>query len=215
MIMPALPKRFHYSTSFGQEWKPFWDRLWKRAKRAIDHAEELVLIGYSMPNIDKRACAMLLRTKNKKVRLSICCGNSTEALQLRFRRAGFSNVQPAPPTFDALMESESFAVSSPPIKRTPSIAAEEQPSARPESAICPLRSMLVATAQRRPDGKAIYSEEGTPLQNRVLTVAQLRTQLSRNGAFSDNIEKFVRTLLADGFAEIRQPLPKTHVSHVG
>jgi hypothetical protein len=29
-------------------------------------------------------------------------------------------------------------------------------------------------------------------------------QLSCNGAFSENVEKFVTTLLATGFAEIRQ-----------
>jgi len=38
----------------------------------------------------------------------------------------------------------------------------------------------------------------------VLRLDQLRLQLSCNGAFSDNVEKFVSTLLATGFAEIRQ-----------
>ena len=53
-------------------------------------------------------------------------------------------------------------------------------------------------------GIAIYSVEGTPLQQRELTIDQLRIQLERNGAFRDNIDKFVNDLLAAKCAEIRQ-----------
>jgi hypothetical protein len=48
-----------------------------------------------------------------------------------------------------------------------------------------------------------------PDPNRPLTVDELRRQLARNGAFSENIEKFVSILLATGFAEIRQPKLRT------
>jgi hypothetical protein len=37
-----------------------------------------------------------------------------------------------------------------------------------------------------------------------LTVDQLQRQLRGNGAFSENVEKLVRTLQATGSAEIRQ-----------
>jgi hypothetical protein len=45
MIMPALPKHFHFVTSFGQEWREFWDSLWQRAAYAIQAADEVVVIG--------------------------------------------------------------------------------------------------------------------------------------------------------------------------
>jgi len=50
----------------------------------------------------------------------------------------------------------------------------------------------------------IYSEDGTRLQNRILRRDQLRMQLFCNGAYSENIETFVNSLLATGFAEISQ-----------
>lgn len=33
MIMPALPKRFYFETTFGLEWKGFWDSLWLHSMR--------------------------------------------------------------------------------------------------------------------------------------------------------------------------------------
>jgi hypothetical protein len=76
--------------------------------------------------------------------------------------------------------------------------------ARPEATINPVQKILVATARLRDDGMVICSQENTPIQDRVLRLDQLRMQLSCNGAFSENVEKFVTTLLATGFAEIRQ-----------
>ncbi len=68
----------------------------------------------------------------------------------------------------------------------------------------PSQEILSARAWLRDDGMVIYSEEGTRLQNRILRRDQLRMQLFCNGAFSENIEKFVNCLLAAGFAEIYQ-----------
>ena len=65
--------------------------------------------------------------------------------------------------------------------------------------------LLVAMARLLDNGNVVYSQEGTPIRERELTLDQLRTQLKCNGAFSENIEKFVSTLQATGFAEIRQP----------
>jgi len=79
MIMPALPKRFYFETTFGLEWKGFWDSLWQRAEHAISNADEVV-IGYSLPVSHERALVMLLNGANKNVRLSVCCGNATARL---------------------------------------------------------------------------------------------------------------------------------------
>jgi hypothetical protein len=81
MIMPALPKEFYFATGDGREWEPFWDCLWHRAQLAIEEAEDLVIIGYSLPAADGRARDLLLRTINKSVRLTICCGGATTSLE--------------------------------------------------------------------------------------------------------------------------------------
>ena len=92
MIMPALPKHFHFATTCGQEWKDFWDGLWGRAEHAIENADELAIVGYSLPTADERARAMLLDSSNRNVRLSICYVNATGKLEQEFRKHGFSSM---------------------------------------------------------------------------------------------------------------------------
>ncbi len=104
MIMPALPKRFYFETTFGLEWKGFWDSLWQRAQHAISNADEVVIIGYSLPVADERARVMLLDGANKDVRLSICCGNATDRLEQEFRDHGFSGVEHVAITFEEYLK---------------------------------------------------------------------------------------------------------------
>jgi hypothetical protein len=106
MIMPALPKHFYFETAFGQEWKSFWDHLWHRAAGAIANADELVVIGYSLPVADERARTMLLDSGNKSVRLSIYCGNATARLEQEFRENGFNGIENCGSTFDDFLSSE-------------------------------------------------------------------------------------------------------------
>ena len=104
--MPALPKTFYFQTTFGEEWKGFWNGLWWRAERAISSADELVVIGYSLPTADERARAMLLRTKNKTARLTVCCANGTGSIEREFRDNGFTNIETGAPTFDDFLARE-------------------------------------------------------------------------------------------------------------
>jgi hypothetical protein len=204
MIMPALPKHFHFVTTFGQEWKGFWDDLWQRAECAIQTADQVVLIGYSMPTLDERARAMLLGTRNKTVRVSICCDKATASIEQEFRDHGFSCIQAVASTFDGFLRDQTAGGGSDPGTAISQAAVSGGgKGARPEATINPVQRILVATARIRDDGMVIYSQEST-IQDRVLRLDQLRRQLSCNGAFSDNVEKFVSTLLATGFAEIRQ-----------
>jgi len=106
MIMPALPKTFHFATAYGEEWKEFWDALWWRAERAIENADELVIIGYSLPIADERARAMLLGSANTAVSLSICCGKTSARLEQEFRASGFTNIQSGAATFDDFLARE-------------------------------------------------------------------------------------------------------------
>jgi hypothetical protein len=107
MILPAIPKQFYFQTTFGEEWKDFWDRLWKRAQVAIENAHDLAIIGYSLPIADGRARATLLGAANKAVHLSICCANATANLEQEFRDHGFIDIQSGVPTFDDFLINES------------------------------------------------------------------------------------------------------------
>ena len=117
MIMPALPKQFHFATTYGEEWKGVWDTLWRRAEESIGRADEVVVIGYSLPAADERARDILLGSPNKTVRLSICCGNATPALEQEFRDHGFSGIQRVATTFESFLASEAANAGSGP--RTP------------------------------------------------------------------------------------------------
>jgi len=106
MIMPALPKTFYFATTYGAEWNEFWDALWRRAECAIANADELAIIGYSLPIADERARAMLLESANKAVGLSICCGKATATLEQEFRDHGFTNIQTGTHTFEDFLTRE-------------------------------------------------------------------------------------------------------------
>ena len=106
MIMPALPKEFHFRTEYGLEWKGFWDHLWGRAAGAISRADNIVVIGYSLPLVDERARDLLLGTSNKSVRITICCGNATARLEEEFRQHEFSGIESVAATFDGFLASE-------------------------------------------------------------------------------------------------------------
>jgi hypothetical protein len=106
MILPALPKVFYFATSFGQEWRGFWDSLWRRAEHAIKNADELVIIGYSLPAADERARDTLLSSTNKAVRLSICCHSATRIIEQEFCDHGFKGIVSVSPTFEGFLASE-------------------------------------------------------------------------------------------------------------
>jgi hypothetical protein len=94
-IMPVMRKTFHFETPFGDEWKGFWDHLWHRAGSAIERAEELVVIGYSLPMGDRRARKMFWSSANRTVRITICCGRDTTKLEETFRKHGFRDIRQA------------------------------------------------------------------------------------------------------------------------
>jgi hypothetical protein len=93
VIMPALPKEFYFKTNYGREWETFWDGLWQRASEAVAKADQLVMIGYSLPGVDERARELLLGTTNKTARLTVCCGAATKDLAQQFRGQGFTVIR--------------------------------------------------------------------------------------------------------------------------
>jgi hypothetical protein len=209
MIMPALPKQFYFETTFGREWKPFWDDLWERARCAIDKADELVIIGYSMPTIDQQARAMLFDTRNKSVRLSIYCGAATGGLEAEFRDRGFHHIQSAGTIFEDFLMAETagrYREADPPIPPAKIQRSGRESTRSVDTGVLLAQRMLIATAKLGADGRVFYSEEGTPIQDTETTIEMLWLQLYGK-ASRDNIERFVTTLHAAGYAEIREAKP--------
>jgi hypothetical protein len=66
IVMPTRRKQFFEATSFGHEWEPFWRELWRQAEEVLTTSDELVMIGYSMPEADEAARALLLGHLAKK-----------------------------------------------------------------------------------------------------------------------------------------------------
>jgi hypothetical protein len=92
LIMPALPKQFFFKTTYGQEWKAFWDYLWDGAEHLVQSADEVVIIGYSLPVLDERARSLLLNPANKNAKLYVYCRADTNGIEQLFRDQGFNNV---------------------------------------------------------------------------------------------------------------------------
>jgi hypothetical protein len=92
LILPGRNKQFFYRTSFGNEWKLFFDSLWYQACAALKEADNIVICGYGMAPADNRACDMILRSPNTKVKVEIVCGSQGKRVENDFRNAGYENV---------------------------------------------------------------------------------------------------------------------------
>ena len=95
VILPTLEKRFEVPTSYGAEWRPFWDHIWSRAGFALGQAEKVVVIGYSLREADLRARELILGSANKDADVVVCCGAQSDALKERFLNHGFHYVRSA------------------------------------------------------------------------------------------------------------------------
>ena len=94
MILPSRNKRFYVQTSINQrEREAFWSALWAQAGTALRNADEVVIIGYSLPEADTEARRLLLQVTNKDSSLTICCGQDTDRVEKEFARNGFSRVR--------------------------------------------------------------------------------------------------------------------------
>lgn len=92
LILPGRNKEFFYQTSFGEEWKSFFDYLWSQAREALRQADKLVICGYSMLSVDKRACDLILKNTSKKATIRIVSGSQGERIAGDFRNAGYNIV---------------------------------------------------------------------------------------------------------------------------
>ncbi len=106
MILPALPKRFYFDTSFGRELESFWQQLWDEAGTALSCASEIIVIGYSLPIADVAARKLILAGSNPKATICICCGSSSSMIAKEFRDHGLSTLRTIPETFAEYLHRE-------------------------------------------------------------------------------------------------------------
>jgi hypothetical protein len=92
LILPAFGKIFHHQTYFGDEWKDFWDHIWGLAAEAVRAADEIVVIGYSMPKADERARKLLLKESNRMAEIRVFSGNATRNIYDEFREQSFEKI---------------------------------------------------------------------------------------------------------------------------
>lgn len=95
LILPTYEKKFSISTSIGDEWADFFESLWAKAASSLQTAERIVVIGYSMPEADRRARTLLLWNANKNADVLLCCASSNRALKDEFEKHRFCRVTTA------------------------------------------------------------------------------------------------------------------------
>ena len=93
LILPTYEKKFSISTSLGDEWVEFFESIWSKATECLQSTDCIVVIGYSMPEADRRARDMLLVNANKVADILLCCASANMQLKEEFEKHGFSNVR--------------------------------------------------------------------------------------------------------------------------
>ena len=93
LVLPTHEKVFSVTTSFGGEWGSFYESLWCKAEESLQQSDRIVVIGYSMPEADRRSRAVLLWNTNKRAEVVICCAASNEAMGRQFESHGFWRVR--------------------------------------------------------------------------------------------------------------------------
>jgi aspartate 1-decarboxylase len=95
IVLPTYEKRFSVKTSLGDEWLGFFESLWSQAADSLQQADRIIIVGYSLPEADRRSRALLLWTTNKRAEVIICCSTSNAAIRAQFEGHGFWRVREA------------------------------------------------------------------------------------------------------------------------
>ena len=95
MIFPARKRIVYLSANTGPEYVPFWDELWCQAKTSLESSRRVVICGYSLQPIDKRARDLLLNTPKKDAEIVVASGDDTERVVSDYRGAGFTRAAAA------------------------------------------------------------------------------------------------------------------------
>jgi hypothetical protein len=92
LVLPTYEKQFSVTTSLEEEWSSFYESLWTQAEASLARSDQIVVIGYSMPEADHRSRALLLWNSNKRAGVSLCCASSNKGLRAQFENHGFWRV---------------------------------------------------------------------------------------------------------------------------
>jgi hypothetical protein len=99
LILPTACKKFYFETNLGRQWEGFWNSLWNRAANVLAESKRIVICGYSLLAVDKRACELLLTNKSTSCRIDVCCGNDSEDIVRRLQVAGHNAQAAGQPYF--------------------------------------------------------------------------------------------------------------------
>jgi hypothetical protein len=91
MIFPARSKQFYFTPNTGTEYVEFWNELWRQARAALQSASNIVICGYSLNAVDKRARELLLGAPKKDAEIVVASGEDTERIVAEYRKAGYRN----------------------------------------------------------------------------------------------------------------------------
>lgn len=86
LILPGKEKRFE---------PDLFDPLWSQAELSLRRASELVVVGYSFPEADKRATELILRRTNRRAKVIVCRRMDGARICDNFRSLGFTSVTDA------------------------------------------------------------------------------------------------------------------------
>lgn len=95
MIFPERSKDFYFASNTGIEYAEFWNDLWRQAAAALQSAARVVICGYSLLPVDKRARKLLLNTPQKDAEIVVASGGDTERIVKEYREAGYAKATPA------------------------------------------------------------------------------------------------------------------------
>ena len=95
LILPTRCKKFYFETNLGgRDWTGFWNDLWRAAAVALKKSSHVVICGYSVPDVDKRACRLLFKQTSNTTPIEVCCGDDTARIVETFRACD-RTVEPA------------------------------------------------------------------------------------------------------------------------
>jgi len=90
MILPSRDKKFFVSTTTNpRERQRFWSDLWGQAAEALQAANEISIVGYSLPTADGDARKLIFDHCSRDAVLTICCGSRNKHLADEFVQAHF------------------------------------------------------------------------------------------------------------------------------
>jgi hypothetical protein len=92
LVLPGRTKEFFYDTSLGREYGTFWDSLWSQASQVVKSCDKMVICGYSLLPVDRRARELLLQSARKQAQIEIISSSQSARIANDFKTAGFHTV---------------------------------------------------------------------------------------------------------------------------